>query len=174
MFTGIYAFYAKSAHKRKITSDINHFMNTSCIKDLNMVACQYKGHNLKEGLKCLNYSGSISSKQSFGDNSLQEVHWHLLEFKVLKVNEENQYMNWFGKSQFAWHDQRLKWPDQCENGQPSQNSQEIVKSEMLDLLWNPVALILDAVANAKLSFDKTISISKVCLLYTSDAADDLL
>ena len=31
MTTGIYAFYAKSVHKRKITSDINHFMNTSCI-----------------------------------------------------------------------------------------------------------------------------------------------
>ena len=31
MTTSIYAFYAKSVHKRKITSDINHFMNTSCI-----------------------------------------------------------------------------------------------------------------------------------------------
>ena len=32
MTTGIYAFYEKGPHKRKITSDINHFMNTSCIK----------------------------------------------------------------------------------------------------------------------------------------------
>ena len=31
MTTGVYALYAKSAHKRKITSDVNHFMNTSCI-----------------------------------------------------------------------------------------------------------------------------------------------
>ena len=31
-----YAFYAKSVHKRKNTSDINHFMNTSCIKNIDL------------------------------------------------------------------------------------------------------------------------------------------
>ena len=67
----------------------------------------YPGHNLREGLKCLNYDGNISSIQANGNTSSpQRIYIEVLSTDVIEINEEKEFGVWRFKIEFTWQDER--------------------------------------------------------------------
>ena len=69
----MYAFYAKSVHKRKITSDINHLMNTSIILGFPINKLQSRVLHLH----CYDYD------RFSRDDSIGEIHLPLCQVTFL-------------------------------------------------------------------------------------------
>ena len=123
---------------------------------------EYPGDNLKEGLKCLNYSGEISSTLPIGENnsSLHQVQLNCGEFVFYDINEEKHSGSWKVKLNTYWQDKRLQWPKEC--GKAIGTNKKIINAEYLTHLWNPLSFVLDAWATPKdtTSYDKTFSIDE--------------
>ena len=77
---------------------------------------KYPGHNLEEGLKCLDYDRHISSNEYYGNGSIpQEVLFDIMEVNIVEINEEKRYVILGYKLKITWDDLRLKWPNECKN-----------------------------------------------------------
>ena len=124
---------------------------------------KYPGHNLREGLKCLNYNGNITSLQASGNkSSLQYIHFETIAMDITDIDEVKKHVLWDWKYKTSWVDERLKWPKECliEN----QTTTDFVKSELLDVLWNPLEFLKDSDEGAgKLVCKNTLQITQVLL-----------
>ena len=125
----------------------------------------YPGHNLREGLKCLDYDGNITSMQALGNTStLQHVHFDVESYNIIEINEVKEYGVWRNIWRTTWKEERLKWPSECqkeENGPP-----DFVESELLDLLWNGLKVLSDVTNTDPPKCQKTFQISQVRYYYT--------
>ena len=120
----------------------------------------YPGHNLREGLKCLNYNGNITSMQANGNTSSpQRIHIEVLSSDIIEVNEEKEFGVWRIKMEFTWQDERLKWPTECER--EKEGIPDFVESELMNVLWNPVNVLFDISHAKNPSCQETIQIDKV-------------
>ena len=53
---------------------------------------KYPGHNLQEGLKCLNYTRNVTSAQALGNlSSLQHIHYDTLSLDIIEVDEYREH-----------------------------------------------------------------------------------
>ena len=54
---------------------------------------KYPGHNLEEGLKCLNYNRNLTSMQALGDmSSKQHIHFETLSLDITEVDEVKEHV----------------------------------------------------------------------------------
>ena len=129
---------------------------------------KYPGHNLKKALKCLEYDENISPMEALGNKSFpQEIFIDVLDMNVLEINQERQYGIWGYKLRFNWYDHRIEWPMECQNNK-SQTNLHTLRSDLLDLLWNPIAIFQEVAGRnfgqRQPSYEKSISIGQVKLL----------
>ena len=76
---------------------------------------KYPGHNLIQGLKCLEYDENMSPKEALGNTSWpQEILFETLEYNILQIDQEKQFGIWGYKLKFSWYDHRIKWPEECK------------------------------------------------------------
>ena len=122
---------------------------------------KYPGHNLRKGLKCLNYNKNITSVQALGNTSLlQHINFETLSLDITQVDEIKGHIRWRWNYVTSWIEDRLKWPIECQI--KGQTSTDFVKSELLNSLWNAVDFIQDAAGGRKKqSCQNTIQINQV-------------
>ena len=126
---------------------------------------KYPGHNLHEGLKCLNYNKNITSVQALGNtSSLQHIRFETLSLGITEVDEVKGHLRWKWSWKTSWIDERLKWPVECQI--KGKTSTDFVKSKLLKKLWNAVDFIRDAGGGPGKKQDclSTIQISQVSLI----------
>ena len=122
---------------------------------------KYPGNNLKRGLKCLEYDENIPSNEARENVSIpQEVVFNFLEVNILEINQEKQYVLLGYKVKVSWYDHRLQWPIECQN-QRNQTKFYMVRSEILNNLWNPVAEAQEKALKGDPVMEKTITIGQV-------------
>ena len=121
---------------------------------------QYPGHNLRKGLKCLGYDKNINAMQSFRNGSEpQRIDLDITRVNIVQINEEKQYSVWEYKSKMSWYDYRLKWPKECQLNL-SQNM-NIIRSDILKYIWNPIAVFQEIANVAEPVYEKTMAIGEV-------------
>jgi len=104
---------------------------------------KYPGHNLREGLRCLNYTSNITSSQALGNSSsLQHIHFDTISLDITEIDEVKEHIRWRWHYMTSWLDERLKWPEECQLKGKATN--DFVKSDLLNHLWNAVDFISDA------------------------------
>ena len=94
-------------------------------------------------------------------NTTQQVHIEVLNITLTKVNEYEDYVEWRHDYKTIWTDERLKWPTECQNTEPKKNTPDFVKSELLDILWNPIIVFSDIAATKKPTCQSTLKITQV-------------
>ena len=131
---------------------------------------KYPGHNLIEGLKCLEYDRNVTPMEALGNESFpQEILFEVLDMSIIQIDQEEEFGVWRYKLKFTWHDHRLKWPKTCQNSQKEENQTNlhIITSNYLKYLWNPVAIVntfgYQFGNYGEPEIDKTITLSKVKL-----------
>ena len=122
---------------------------------------KYPGHNLKEGLKCLKYNPNKSSMQDLGHKSLpQRIHFVNQSVAITEIDEIKGHIRWEWKYKMIWLDKRLKWPEECHF--EGRTITDFVKSELLEVLWNPVEFLKDSdEASGELICQKILQITQV-------------
>ena len=124
---------------------------------------QYPGHNLKKGLKCIGYNENITGMQALkNDSELQRIDLDVIEANIIQINEEKQYGIWEFKSKVIWYDLRLQWPQECQSNN-SKTNLNIIRSDILRHLWNPVSVFQEIANNGKPVFENTMAIGEVKL-----------
>ena len=97
-----------------ILSDLDSVTSIEC-PTINDTKCEtfwqklfiYPGHNLHEGLKCLNYNGNITYLEAFEDYSApQKIDIDIISVDIIEVNEEREFGVWKFQTQFTWYDKR--------------------------------------------------------------------
>ena len=54
---------------------------------------KYPGHNLREGLRCLNYTSNITSSQALGNSSsLQHIHFDTISLDITEIDEVKEHI----------------------------------------------------------------------------------
>ena len=54
---------------------------------------KYPGHNLEEGLKCLNYNRNLTSMQALGDTSSKpHIHFETLSLGITDLDEVKEHV----------------------------------------------------------------------------------
>ena len=125
----------------------------------------YPGQNLREGLKCLRYDGNITSNQAFGKTSTpQKIYVDMPSVDIIELNENEEFGVWRFRTQFTWYDERLKWPIECQKS--VEGDTDFVKSELLDLLWNPTSVLQDITGTFDPKYQNTIYINQASASYT--------
>ena len=117
------------------------------------------GHNLREGLKCLNYNGNINSNKALGKSTPFNVKWETLSIDVTQLNEVKNLGVWQHTLHVSWNDERLKWPSKCQLEE--KETPEFVQSKLFDVLWNPMYYITDVSELPKPICQKTMRIRQV-------------
>ena len=64
------------------------------------------------------------------------------------------------RTQFDWYDHRLKWPAECLN-ETLEKIPNFVKSEWMNVLWNPISVLENIGSADKPKYEKTIRIGQV-------------
>ena len=96
------------------------------------------------------------------DLELQRVDLDVIEANIIQINEEKQYGIWEFKSKVMWYDLRLQWPQKCQSNNTKTNL-NIIRSDILKHLWNPVSVFQEIANNGKAVFENTMAIGEVKL-----------
>ena len=94
------------------------------------------------------------------DSELQRIDLDVIEANILQINEEKQYGIWEFKSKVKWYDLRLQWPQECQSNN-SKTNLNIIRSDILKHLWNPVSVFQEIANNGKPVFENTMAIGEV-------------
>ena len=122
---------------------------------------KYPGHNLKKGLKCLNYDKNIAPSEVYGNVSKPtEILLNALDITWLEINDEKEYGIMGSRMSANWYDHRLKFPKECLTNQNKTNF-EVVKADILDHLWNPMVIFNKIIMKRTPTCKKFITIGEV-------------
>jgi len=121
---------------------------------------KYPGHNLKKGLKCLDYDKNIAPSETHGNNSIPtEIFMKALDITFLEINDEKEYGLMESRVSAIWYDHRLKFPKECLTKQNKTNF-KMVESDVLNILWNPMDIFLKILMRGKHTYNKFITIGE--------------
>ena len=125
-----------------------------------LIAIFYLGNNLRKGLKCLDYDESLSPMKTIGNTTVPpQVDLDIVSLKIKEINEYEDYAIFQFEYKNTWTDERLKWPSSCL--QTKEGVPDFVKSELLDVLWNPITYLQDVANSKRPTCQNTLKIDEV-------------
>ena len=103
----------------------------------------------------------------------QKIYVDMPSVDIIELNEIEEFGVWRFRTQFTWYDERLKWPIECQKS--VEGDTDFVKSELLDLLWNPTSVLQDITGTFDPKYQNTIYINQastiLCKLHYSSYID---
>ena len=122
---------------------------------------KYPGHNLEKGLKCLEYDKNVPPSEALGNDSKPtEIFLTALDITFVEINEEEEYGLMRSRTSAIWYDHRLKFPKECLTKHNKTNFR-MVEADVLNNLWNPVAIFNNILMRGKTTPKKYITIGEV-------------
>ena len=88
----------------------------------------------------------------------QKIYVDMPSVDIIELNEIEEFGVWRFRTQFTWYDERLKWPIECQKS--VEGDTDFVKSELLDLLWNPTSVLQDITGTFDPKYQNTIYINQ--------------
>merc|ERR1712062_671940 len=123
----------------------------------------------EEGLKCLGYDKNVTPNEALGNNSKPtEIFLTALDITFVEINEEEEYGLMRSRTSAIWYDHRLKFPEECLTRHDKTNFR-IVEADVLNNLWNPVAIFNNILMRGKTTPKKYITIGedgKIITMFT--------
>ena len=88
-----------------------------------------------------------------------QVDLDIVSLKIKEINEYEDYAIFQFEYKNTWTDERLKWPSSCL--QTKKGIPDFVKSELLDVLWNPITYLQDVANSKRPTCQNTLKIDEV-------------
>ena len=88
-----------------------------------------------------------------------QVDLNIVSLKIKEINEYEDHAIFQFEYKNTWTDERLKWPSSCL--QTQEGVPDFVKSELLDILWNPITYLSDVADSKRPTCQNTLKIDEV-------------